>query len=252
MNLKPLSIFKLSLALLAALPLQESLTASDTDKNGEVPLNQKATKADLEALQKFHNPAENYLEPELPSWETRGFQEDLPATTNLPPTRKGGISAPFGLSWEEDPQTIKAWATRNQYPFFEEDGEPYSKVTVNGPFPKMAFTRIIFRFEENHIHEIELQFPPKYSETEGIFQFAEIRKTLEETFGLGTIQPEEKGTEPNQTRWRINRIQWNKGPQMVWLVSFQALKTKPDQSLNTLSITSIHYKNLVSYQDKLP
>lgn len=175
---------------------------------------------------------EELIEPELPSWDNR---------TNPPgneSNRGNPIVIPFGLKWGESPEIVRKWSKEKGYNRRRyQDGDKLI-LEVEGPFENMAFQTIRFHYKADQLTEVELQYPPKSSESDGLFQLAQIKGEIEKARGKGLLEPQESGQE-DSTFWRINRYTWNDGENFLWLVNFQ-MKEIPISKL--VSITSLHYR----------
>ena len=180
------------------------------------------------------------MELELPSWESR----DEGTLTQTP--QGNPISPPFGLKWGQNPNIIINWSKNKGYEtrsFTDETGR--ATIEVNGPFKNVEFHTLCFYFTENTLSEVELRYPIKKSESEGLFQMARIKDILEKTRGQGRLSPESKG-KTEGAYWRLNYYTWTAQTQQIWLVCFQAKKevTISQTKNEIVSITSLHYKNL--------
>lgn len=172
-------------------------------------------------------------EPELPSWEDN--EEPWKAKQGNP------ILPPFGLQWGESPEVVREWSKERGYNRKRYQNGEKLILEVSGPFERVHFQTIRFHYEKDSLKEVELQYPHRESESEGLFQLAQIKNLVEKSRGKGRLEPEEIGQEEAK-HWRINRYTWDDGENLLWLVNFQIKEGSKEKGFSTVSITSLHYR----------
>ncbi len=175
----------------------------------------------------------DYSEPELPL-----NNNPNPTSNNL--SQGTPIIIPFGLKWGESPETVRKWSKEKGYNRRKYEDNEKLILEVEGPFENLEFQTVRFHYVSNTLIEIELQYPPKSSESEGLFQLGKIKGEIEKYREKGQLEPQIDGHE-NSSFWRINRYTWNDSNNFLWLVNFQMKETSPSK---IISITSLHYRKL--------
>lgn len=174
-----------------------------------------------------------YDEPELPA------EED----SNEPWDKQMGnpILPPFGLKWGDSPEIVREWSRKKGYKRKKYQDKGKLILEVSGPFENMKFQTIRFHYEDNALLEVELEYPHKTKESDGLFQLAQIKELIESKRGRGRLEPEEHGENESQ-HWRLNRYTWDDGENLLWLVNFQIKEGTSQKGFQTISITSLHYR----------
>lgn len=186
--------------------------------------------------QKTEKTQENeFADPELPSWDDQTNPETIKKTQGPP------ITPPFGLKWGESPEIIRGWSEKKEYKRKKYQKGENLILEVQGPFENLEFQTIRFHFKSNELKEIELQYPPRKTESEGLFQLAQIKEEIEKQRGEGILQPQKEGQQKSDF-WRINRYCWSDGKNFLWLVNFQMKENPGTNNTKTVSISSLHYR----------
>lgn len=176
------------------------------------------------------------LEPDLPDWSQKTDARAEPEWKGSP------IKTPFGLKWGESPEVVREWSEKKGYKRKRYENEDNLILEVEGPFEKLKFQIVRFHYLKEKLQEIELEYPPKKTESDGLYQLALIKDEIEADLGKGGLQPQEEG-KTQENFWRVNRYQWSDPKTVLWLVSFQ-LKTNPTaKKTEVVSITSLHYRS---------
>jgi hypothetical protein len=176
-------------------------------------------------------PKEESVEPELPAWDERD-PENTGASTLAPP---------FGRTWGEAPESVRSWSENRGYRRKRYQKDDQTILEVQGPFQNSKFETLRFHYQNNKLTEVELEFPARRTESDGLLQLADIRNNVEKLLGSGTPQKEES-EEKGESLWRINRVTWESSPSELWLINFQMKEKSPEGINQTVCITSLHYR----------